>query len=157
MSARFYLIVFAALIYVSGLSDANEPKSPEYKRLSSEQIMAVYGGQAINGVYNMPEGQTPMSYLEIHHDNATTSYEHYGDPSYKTKGVYIIGNDTICYSYNHEQITGTHCFYIFQSGNCYFHYSARRKVPVTKEHFETGWISYGFKKGTTATCEQGIS
>lgn len=156
LGTSIFLTVFAGLGFIVHAQDAPMPTN-NFKQLVGDEIMAAYVNKTMEGIYSSYADEIranlrPVTFTETHHDNATSTYNHRGDDEFTVTGIYQVRKKHLCYYYNDPpHITGQHCFYVFRTDSCFYHFSADAPVPAKQEDFEL-WISMAYAKEDAGRC-----
>ncbi len=127
---------------------------PEAARVTGAALTAAFKGVIHEGAYNFDaNGRPGVRYTERHLANGRVAYAENDD---MINGNWIITpNDTICYSYDSNEM-GSGCFRIYKLGSCFYFYSdfwTAREDELDQDY----WTARSVKKGERATCEDMIS
>ena len=126
---------------------------PFANQLDKERIQSAFSNVTMDGAYNFGRnGKAQSFYVEHHTPEGIVSYEEDGivEP-----GRWFVRQNTICYMYPADSMTGG-CFRVYQVKNCYYFYTtSRRQVPG--ENGQPYWTARAVKQGERAGCEKAVS
>jgi len=126
------------------------PDADTLERLRGDELRAAYAGQTLYGVYKIPTSRsTTTHYTEKMTEDGRTDYR---EGEFRSKGIWYIKNDQMCFEYDEQDREVAHCFYEFRSGSCLYNYSyvtPDGNKPINPAN----WGSKSVAKGDYSTCE----
>ena len=144
-----FVAVFIA-VPASAQISSHVPDTDTLERLRGNELREAYAGKTLYGVYKRPTSRsTTTSFTEKMTKDGQTDYRE-GD--FRSKGIWQIKNDQMCFRYDEQDRAHEHCFYEFRSGSCLYSYSdvnADGNKPINPAN----WGSKSVAKGDYSTCE----
>ena len=125
---------------------------PLANQVTGDDITTYFSGVTHDGAYNFTrEGTARGFYTETHTPNGSTLYR---EGELLSKGIWFIKNDTLCYAYENQRMSGG-CFRVYRIKNCFYFYSDR--MPRRDDELDRDyWIARSTLKGETPQCEAGM-
>ena len=118
--------------------------------LTGETLKQAFAGKTHFGTYKEKRERTGTNqFSETTHADGTTDYKE-GDM--ELKGIWRVMKDRICYKYDGNQVSGVHCFRIYEVGTCFYGYNpavTTRKGPINANY----WSVKSLQKGDISTCD----
>jgi hypothetical protein len=137
------------------LAGADEDTS--YRQIKGDELRAVFSETKVIAEYQSVNGGIKhFRYTEHHFSDGTTDYVEQGQET--VKGAWnIVGDDKICYRYKgNEVFNQTYCFFVYQSGSCYFNYGLGAMTLKGARNWEF-WTSRFIREGDGGTCTAPVS
>lgn len=126
---------------------------PHANRVIGEEITAHFSGVTHEGAYNFTDAGDPRRfYTETTGADGRANYK---EETLQTVGEWFTKNDTLCFRYNREDMSGG-CFRVYTVGNCFYYYSDSlfyRRNELDRDY----WTARSVKAGEVANCEPGLS
>ncbi len=144
--------IICALMCLANIEAAAQSsfENPEdLKLLQGEELKAAFADKTHYGTYKQFRDETGTSQYTEHTKADGTTF--YIEGEMKLTGQWRSSGDRICYRYD-EEISGVHCFIIFELGTCLYGYSpenVRASGPIDPNY----WNAKSIRKGDVSTCD----
>ena len=118
--------------------------------LTGEALKQAFADKTHFGTYKEKRERTGTNqFRETTHADGTTDYKE-GDM--ELEGIWKVLKDRICYKYQSDQVSGVHCFRIYEVGTCFYGYNpavTTKKGPINANY----WSVKSLHKGDISTCD----
>ena len=153
----FLAILLPAYAFAQDTPEQAKSGEGEYSPIEKNQFRDLLIGKTIVGEYRfMRERTKTYNFRELHNKDGTTDYR---EGHIKTKGTwYVLGERKICYKYQRNSEMGgqTSCFWVYESGGCYYGYGLS-EMNLERPRDYNDWVARWVLKGSGASCSAPVS